>query len=148
MTRKAAPNTDAITLIKVFFETYEAMSSAVADVLEELDLTQSQASMLWALEPSSPPSSMRELARKLHFDPSNITLMTDRLVTMGLVERKPHPTDGRQRILALTAQGLKVWHLLVERLEQRSPVFTALTRHEQTQLTRLLAKAQAKSPLF
>jgi MarR family transcriptional regulator, organic hydroperoxide resistance regulator len=136
------PGNDAVTLIKLVFQAADSMASATSDVLAELELTQSQARILWALEPSRPPVPMRELARKLHFDPSSITLMTDRLVAAGLVERQPHPTDGRQRVLVLTGKGLKVLALLITRLQERSPIFT-LSPQELTQLTRLLAKSQA-----
>jgi MarR family transcriptional regulator, organic hydroperoxide resistance regulator len=135
------PGNDAVTLIKLVFQAADSMASATSDVLAELDLTQSQARILWALDPSRPPVPMRELARRLHFDPSNITLMADRLVAAGLVERQPHPTDGRQRVLALTGRGRKVWALLITRLQERSPLFT-LSPQELAQLARLLAKAQ------
>jgi MarR family transcriptional regulator, organic hydroperoxide resistance regulator len=135
-------SSDAVTLIKLVFQTADTMASATSDVLDELELTQSQARILWALDPSRPPVPMRELARKLHFDPSNITLITDRLVAAGLVERQPHPTDGRQRVLALTDKGLGVLGLLITRLQERAPVF-ALPPRELAELTRLLAKAQA-----
>jgi DNA-binding MarR family transcriptional regulator len=136
------PGNDAVTLIKLVFQAADSMASAASDVLAELELTQSQARILWALDPGRPPVPMRELARRLHFDPSNITLMTDRLVAAGLVDRQPHPADGRQRVLALTGKGLEVLGLLITRLRERSPVFT-LSPQEQAQLTRLLAKAQA-----
>jgi MarR family transcriptional regulator, organic hydroperoxide resistance regulator len=134
------PGSDAVTLIKLVFQAADSMASATSDVLAELELTQSQARILWALDPSKPPVPMRELARRLHFDPSNITLMTDRLDAAGLVERLPHPTDGRQRVLALTDNGLKVLALLITRLQERAPVFT-LSAREQAELARLLAKA-------
>ena len=135
-------SSDAVTLIKLVFQTADTMASATSDVLDELELTQSQARILWALDPSRPPVPMRELARKLHFDPSNITVITDRLVAAGLVERQPHPTDGRQRVLALTDRGLGALGLLITRLQERAPVF-ALPPQELAELTRLLAKAQA-----
>ena len=135
---------DAVTLIKLVFQAADSMASATSDVLAELELTQSQARILWALEPSRPPVPMRELARKLHFDPSNITLMTDRLVAAGLVERQPHPTDGRQRVLAITDKGLDVLALLIARLQERAPIFP-LPPQDLTQLRELLAKAQAGS---
>ena len=134
---------DAIHLVKLVFQTADSMASATSDVLEELELTQSQARILWALDPSRPPMPMRELARRLHFDPSNITLLTDRLVAAGLVERQPHPADGRQRVLALTDQGVEVLAVLVTRLQERAPIF-ALPAPELAELTRLLAKAQAR----
>jgi len=134
------PASDAVTLMKNWYETSSAMEAAVGSVLRELGLTLSQAEMLWALEPSTPPVPMRELARKLHFDPSNISLMTDRLVAAGLVERRPHPTDGRKRVPALTGKGLEVWALLIDQVRRRSPLF-ALAPEEQAQLSRLLEKA-------
>ena len=133
---------DAVTLIKLVFQTADSMASATADALDELELTQSQARILWALDPGRPPVPMRELARRLRFDPSNITLITDRLVAAGLVERRPHPGDGRQRVLALTGRGLAVLALLITRVQERAPVF-ALPAEELAELTRLLAKAQA-----
>jgi MarR family transcriptional regulator, organic hydroperoxide resistance regulator len=136
------PGSDAVALIKLVFQAADSMASATSDVLAELELSQSQARILWALDPGKPPVPMRQLARRLQFDPSNITLMSDRLVAAGLVERLPHPTDGRQRVLALTEKGLGVLTMLITRLRDRAPVFT-LSAAEQTQLRRLLAKAQA-----
>lgn len=136
------PGEDAVRLIKLVFQAADSMASATSDVLAELELTRSQARILWALDPGSPPMPMRQLARKLHFDPSNITLMADQLAAAGLVERRPHPTDGRQRVLALTEKGSNVWALLITRLQERSPIFT-LPAGELAQLTRLLARAQA-----
>lgn len=138
------PASDAVTLIKLLFQAADSLASAMSDVLAELELTQSQARILWALDPGRPPVPMRELGRRLHFDPSNITLMADRLAAAGLVERQPHPTDGRQRVLALTGKGLEVLGLLIARLQQRSPIFT-LSPEELTQLARLLARGQAGS---
>jgi MarR family transcriptional regulator, organic hydroperoxide resistance regulator len=138
------PGGDAVALIKLVFQAADSMAGATSDVLAGLELTQSQARILWALDPDRPPVPMRQLARRLNFDPSNITLMTDRLVAAGLVERLPHPTDGRQRVLALTGKGLEVWTLLITRLQERAPIFT-LSAPELAQLRRLLAKAQAGS---
>lgn len=140
------PSSEVVDLLMSFYELSDATTHAIADVLAEVDLTQSQASMLWALAPGKDAMPMRDLARKLRCDPSNVTLMGDRLVTLGLVERLPHPTDGRRRILALTDQGLKVWTLLIERLQQRSPIFR-LSTQEQARLSALLRKANAKEPL-
>ncbi len=147
MKRTTAQTSEAIALMKLVYQTAQSMTVAVADVLAELDLTESQASMLWALDPSTPPMAMREVARKLQFDPSNITLMTDRLVERGLVERRPHPTDGRQRVLALTDKGIKVWRILIDRLQERSPIFN-LSEPEQARLATLLKKAHSTTSVL
>jgi DNA-binding MarR family transcriptional regulator len=100
--------------------------------------------MLWALAPNTPPVPMRELAQKLHCDPSNISLLGDQLQAAGLVERQPDPSDGRRRILVLTDQGVQAWSRLLERTQQRSALFT-LSVKEQKQLAGLLEKVQTNS---
>ncbi len=148
MPRSKSAFPDPVEVLKAVHHAGQSVMHAAMEILEDLDLNESQAAMLWALEPSTPPFSMRELANKLGFDPSNITLIADRLEQRGLIERTASPTDGRQRILALTPQGLRVWSHLIERIQVRSPLFT-LSAAEQTELVRLLAKAQdtSKAPL-
>jgi DNA-binding MarR family transcriptional regulator len=132
---------ERLELVKLLHDVADLVFSDAAELLAEFDLTEPQASMLWALDPSSPPTSMREFARKLRCDPSNITLLGDQLEAAGLVERRADPCDGRRRVLTLTEKGLKVWSLILRRLEERSPLF-ALSAREQRQLAALLEKVQ------
>jgi DNA-binding MarR family transcriptional regulator len=53
------------------------------------------------------PSSMGEIADQFGCDPSNITAKVDRLVELGLVERRPSPEDGRIKLIAATEKGIK-----------------------------------------
>ncbi|WP_113699880.1 MarR family winged helix-turn-helix transcriptional regulator [Nonomuraea lactucae] len=117
----------------------------IAAALAGSGLAESLAGVLWALNPQQAPVSMRELARRLRCDPSNVTLLSSKLEQAGLVEREPHPTDGRIRVLALTQRGIDLWTELVDHLEATSPIFT-LSPDEQRQLSALLAKIQAASP--
>jgi DNA-binding MarR family transcriptional regulator len=98
--------------------------------------------MLWALNPALPPVPMRELARRLVCDPSNITLMSAKLEKAGLVERRLHPTDGRVRVPALTERGVEVWHALMDRIMATSPVLR-LSPAERRRLAELLTKIQS-----
>jgi len=131
----------ALTLLLQLHDVADALQEDIADALEESGLTKSQAGILWALAPSTPPVPMRELARRLHCDPSNITLLGDQLQAVGLVQRQPDPSDGRRRVLVLTDKGLELWSRLLERMQQRSALFT-LTIEEQNQLLGLLEKVQ------
>jgi DNA-binding MarR family transcriptional regulator len=131
----------ALALLQQVCDVADALNEEMADVLGESGLSKSQAGILWALSPSTPPVSMRELARRLHCDPSNITLLGDQLQAFGLVQRQPDPTDGRRRVLVLTDHGLALWSRLLERMQQRSALFT-LTIEEQNQLLGLLEKVQ------
>src|SRR5438067_11513487 len=49
------------------------------------------------------PESQRELARRLHYDPSNITSLADSLETRGLIERRDDAADRRFRLPAPTS---------------------------------------------
>jgi len=132
----------ALSLLQQLCDVADAQNEDIAEVLGESGLTKPQAGMLWALSPTTPPVSMRELAHKLHCDPSNITLLGDQLHAAGLAERQPDPTDGRRRVLVLTDKGLAIWSRLLERMQQRSALFT-LTIKEQNQLLGLLEKVQS-----
>jgi DNA-binding MarR family transcriptional regulator len=51
------------------------------------------------------PRTMGELATILGTDPPYMTIVVDDLEQQGLVERKPHPTDRRSKLVETTARG-------------------------------------------
>jgi DNA-binding MarR family transcriptional regulator len=51
------------------------------------------------------PSTMGELATYLGIDAPYMTIVVDDLERQGLVERKPHPTDRRAKLVETTARG-------------------------------------------
>jgi DNA-binding MarR family transcriptional regulator len=50
--------------------------------------------------------TMSELAKALDVTQRRVTSLVDALEADGLVERRPHPTDGRSTIATLTKKGL------------------------------------------
>jgi DNA-binding MarR family transcriptional regulator len=92
------------------------------------------------------PQSQRELARRLHYDPSNINTLADSLEARGLLERRPDASDRRFRLLALTPEGEKLRAMLEKRLAQPPHFLDRLTPAEQTQLLQLLAKIFVTEP--
>ena len=86
------------------------------------------------------PESQRELARRLHYDPSNITSLADSLEARGLIERRADAADRRFRLLALTPAGERLRASLEELLAQPPAFLQRLTRAEQKQLLLLLTK--------
>ncbi|MEO3745768.1 MarR family transcriptional regulator [Plantactinospora sp. B5E13] len=110
------------------------------DILRTLDLTEPVANLLWLVDPAADPAPLRQLAERLHCDPSNISLMATKLEERGLAERRPHPRDGRVRTLVLTDAGKRVRARLADRMETASPL-AALSTTEQRQLHQLLSKA-------
>ena len=67
----------------------------------ELGLTRSQCSVLAHLAPHD-GIQQGALAEILEVEPITLTRLVDRLEEMGLVERRPHATDRRIRLLRLT----------------------------------------------
>jgi DNA-binding MarR family transcriptional regulator len=68
------------------------------------DLTQSQLSVLTSLELAG-ALTPRELAESERVQPPTMSKIVARLEEIGVVQRTPHPTDGRQVILSATERG-------------------------------------------
>jgi DNA-binding MarR family transcriptional regulator len=58
-----------------------------------------------AAQPTGEPHTLRELAQRLAADPPYVTLIVDDLEQRGLVQRTPHPTDRRAKLVQLTDAG-------------------------------------------
>jgi DNA-binding MarR family transcriptional regulator len=54
------------------------------------------------------PATIADLARAESMKPQSMGTTVAALEEMGMVERKPHPTDGRQVNIELTAKGAAV----------------------------------------
>lgn len=72
----------------------------------------------WALVQLDPDHaiSQKELAARLHCNPSTVVDPTDRLETRGLVVRRPQPSDRRVNVLTVTDRGREVRQALIRRL--------------------------------
>lgn len=103
----------------------------------ECNLSMSQGKLIREL---AKPQTQRELARRLHYDPSNITALADSLEARGLIERRPDASDRRFRLLALTPEGARLRASLEALLSQPPHFLDRLSLAEQKQLLQLLAK--------
>ena len=74
---------------------------------ESHELSWSQKAVLVRLDTEG-PATTAELARAEGVKPQSMGATVAALEDMGVVERKPHPTDGRQMNIALTAKGATV----------------------------------------
>ncbi|WP_329235064.1 MarR family winged helix-turn-helix transcriptional regulator [Actinoallomurus sp. NBC_01490] len=128
-------------IVRVLVEVANIADAVVAQVLGEFGVPASVAGTLWALAPGTEPPTMRDVAARLRCDPSTVSLAADKLQSMGLVARQPHPADGRKRTLALTEHGHELWEALRTRLHA-SGLFTGLDAQEQNTLLALLTKMQ------
>jgi DNA-binding MarR family transcriptional regulator len=109
-------------LVGRFLTDYERSAQA-----HGLTLAQARALGFAACE----PLSQRRLAAHFGCDPSNISLLVDRLVERELVERLPDPHDGRVKLVAATAAGRDV---AIRCCQDREWLGPALDRLEPEQL--------------
>ena len=89
----------------------------------------------------------KQLAQTLVMPPSNVTVLVDRLVERGLMQRERSATDGRAMNLRLTAKGAELAQR-VQRVSQtmEASLLAPLSAGERAMLAELLHKlAQASS---
>jgi len=127
--------------------TYMSLARAVdsLDMLldgqcESLGLTRSQFHVLEHLRLFGPMAT-GELADRIRFGDSTVSVVTRNLQRSGLVVRRAHETDGRKAVVHLTREGKE----LIERiLPKRAKILRAkmcvLGKREQENLDRLCRK--------
>jgi MarR family transcriptional regulator, organic hydroperoxide resistance regulator len=93
-----------------------------------------------ALHTMDCPMAMKELGRRMHCDPSFVTLVADMLEKRGLARREPHPADRRVKNLVLTEDGLSLKKKLETEISARMPWNRALSDDERAQLLALIRK--------
>jgi DNA-binding MarR family transcriptional regulator len=113
------------------------ISAHVRERAGKLGLTAAQAT---ALRELTGPMTMSELAERMSCEPSNATVVVDRLERQGLLDRRPHPTDRRAKQLILTPDGTALRERLLGLLGEESPL-AGLTSEEQGVLQDLLQRA-------
>jgi len=94
-------------LAKSLLESIQRLNRRVRQARPVGDLTFSQLSALTSLQLAG-ALTPRELADVERVQPPTMTKIVGKLEDRGLVVRTPHPTDGRQVILAATELGRAV----------------------------------------
>jgi DNA-binding MarR family transcriptional regulator len=122
--------------------TFELMHPEFDAAIGDFELAPTQALALKELARHS-PMPMRDLARALRCDPSNVTGVTDRMEARGLVVRQPDPRDRRVKTLALTPAGRQLGRQLGVRLLSPPEAVGRLAETDQELLRDLLRKLLA-----
>ena len=90
---------------------------------------------------SNGQATPKQLAQTLSMPPPNVTVLVDRLVERGLVQRQRSPTDGRAMDLRLTDKGAELARRAQRAsLEMESGLLSALSAAERAMLGELLHK--------
>jgi DNA-binding MarR family transcriptional regulator len=91
------------------------------------------------------PMSMREFAATLGIDPPNATVVVAGLEEQGLAERRPHPTDGRAKVVEATAKGKALAQKADEILATPPPGLAELDPGDLAALRRLLDQISTRN---
>jgi DNA-binding MarR family transcriptional regulator len=86
------------------------------------------------------PMSMGELAAALEIDPPNASALVADLESQGLVRRRPHPTDGRAKLVEPTPKGRQLARRADEILATPPEGLSALSEDDLETLRQILAK--------
>ena len=97
----------------------------------------------WALVQLDPaqPLPQKELAARLHCNPSSVVDTTDRLEKARLVVRSPSLEDRRVKVLVVTPKGARVRQRLIAQMLEPPESFTRLPAADQTRLRDLMQAA-------
>ena len=89
------------------------------------------------------PMSMREFAEAMDIDPPNATVLVSDLEEQGLVKRKPHPTDGRAKVVEATRKGKALARRADAILATPPPALSELPAEDLETLRRILSPRPA-----
>ena len=87
----------------------------------------------------------REVAEALGIDPPNATTVVGDLEKMGLLRRRPHPTDGRAKLVEATRKGKALAKRADELLATPPAAFDDLSADDLETLRRILSEVAAKT---
>src|SRR5437867_10689223 len=96
-----------VNVFLVLWKAASAVQSYAEESISELEMCGSDFAVLEALLHKG-PLPVNEIGKKILLTSGSITVAVDRLENRGLVERRPHGTDRRARIVHLTKEGRRV----------------------------------------
>jgi MarR family transcriptional regulator, organic hydroperoxide resistance regulator len=119
-----------------FFELMAKIISAAEQLAQQISVPMP---FIKALHSLDGPCAMKELGKRMHCDPSFVTLVADMLEKRGLARREPHPADRRVKNLVLTDDGVALKHTIESEITERMP-WSRLDSEERSQLLALIRK--------
>ncbi|MGV9800521.1 MarR family winged helix-turn-helix transcriptional regulator [Mycobacterium sp. NPDC003449] len=85
---------------------------SIAEVDESITVPQFRALVILS---TRGPSNLATVAGLLDVQPSTIGRMVERLVTAGLIDRRPHPNSRRELLVELSPRGREVVDTVTDR---------------------------------
>ena len=124
-------------IAECFFELIGSIVGQAEQLAHRLGIP---APFIKALHTLDCPMAMKELGKRMHCDPSFVTLLADMLEKRGLARREPHPADRRVKNIVLTSEGEALKQRVENEITTRMPWNRALNKSERAQLLALIRK--------
>jgi DNA-binding MarR family transcriptional regulator len=113
---------------------------------DTFDVTLPRFDLMAQLDKAPGGMTLGELSQRMMVSNGNVTGLADRLVTQGLLDRKPSPTDRRSQLVSLTAEGRRAFRAMARTHESWiAEIFADLGGDDIDALMKLLAKAKASA---
>lgn len=137
---------DGMAALTAVMRAQQLLLARCDEVLADFDLTFARYELLALLSFTRHGElPLGKAGTRLQVHPASVTNAVNRLVDAGLVEKRPHPTDGRGTLASITAEGRRVVAAATARLNTEVFGALGLTPREARQLTGLLGKVRAAS---
>ena len=113
---------------------------------DQFDITLPRFDLMAQLDRTPNGMTLGELSQRMMVSNGNITGLVDRLVTQGLIARRPAPNDRRVQIVNLTAEGRRFFRAMArENAKWVGEIFADLSEDDVAKLMPALAKTKASA---
>ena len=113
---------------------------------DQFDITLPRFDLLAQLDRTPGGMTLGELSQRMMVSNGNITGLVDRLLTQGLISRRPAPNDRRVQIVSLTAEGRRFFRAMArENADWIKQIFAGLSSGDIADLMHALAKTKASA---
>ncbi|TCR62957.1 MarR family winged helix-turn-helix transcriptional regulator [Bosea sp. BK604] len=132
-----------------FFAFGSTLETARTGFASYVGLTPTQYFSLIVIARADPkaPVGVNQVAARLHLSGAFVTNEINKLVQEGLVDKRPHPTDGRRVQLVATKAGWeKLTHLAAFQRPVNDALFETLTEEEFRQLGAIMRRLAEGGP--
>jgi DNA-binding MarR family transcriptional regulator len=110
---------------------------------DRFDVTLPRFDLMAQLDKAPDGMTLSDLSKRMMVSNGNLTGLVDRLVASGHLERRVSETDRRAQVISLTSAGRAEFRAMAAEHETWiDEIFGDLTKKEQSDLMRLLAKTK------
>ena len=92
----------------LFTQAHQVVRAKIYEILSKYDLTPSYWAILGAAYNAPEGIRLASVAKQMEVKAPLVTMLSNHLIKQGLINRVPHHTDGRAKLLVVTPKGKKL----------------------------------------